>query len=154
MHIDNSKHECNHSAATFEIWSRRHCGIGSHFQNNSRIYMKSISVIIFSHILAMPWYWCIFIEIKSQIRFDGCKLKLSLPLYQISQELGLLSQYSVFTTDWATEVLSPAETKDFSSSLCVQTSSGAHLASYPLGTGGHFPGVKRGRGVTLTTNPI
>jgi hypothetical protein len=35
----------------------------------------------------------------------------------------------------------------------LQTSSGAHPASYPMGTGGPFPGVKRGRGVTLTTHP-
>jgi hypothetical protein len=32
--------------------------------------------------------------------------------------------------------------KDFSSSLCVQTGSGAHPASYPTGTGGPFPGGK------------
>jgi hypothetical protein len=28
---------------------------------------------------------------------------------------------------------------DFSSSPCVQTGSGAHTASYPMGTGGSFP---------------
>jgi hypothetical protein len=39
--------------------------------------------------------------------------------------------------------------KFLSSSLCVQTSSKAHPASYPMGAG-----VKRGRGVTLTTHPI
>jgi hypothetical protein len=38
--------------------------------------------------------------------------------------------------DRATVVRSPAEAKDFSSSLCVQTSSEAHPASYPKGTGG------------------
>jgi hypothetical protein len=32
--------------------------------------------------------------------------------------------------------------KVFFSSLCVQTSFEAHPASYPMGTGGHFPGVK------------
>jgi hypothetical protein len=47
---------------------------------------------------------------------------------------------------------SSAEAKDFSSSLCVQTESRAHPASCPVGTGGPFPGVKRGRGVTLTTH--
>jgi hypothetical protein len=32
---------------------------------------------------------------------------------------------------------------DFSSSLCIQTSSGAHPASYPAGTGGGgSPGAK------------
>jgi hypothetical protein len=32
--------------------------------------------------------------------------------------------------------------KDFSSSLCVQISSGAHPASCTMGTGGPFPGAK------------
>jgi hypothetical protein len=54
--------------------------------------------------------------------------------------------------DWAVGVSSPEEAMDFSSSLCVQTSSEAHAASYPMGTGGPFRGVKRGRGVTLTTH--
>jgi hypothetical protein len=42
----------------------------------------------------------------------------------------------------------------FFSSLYVQTSSEAHPASYPVGTGGPFPGVKRGRGVTLTPSSV
>jgi hypothetical protein len=44
--------------------------------------------------------------------------------------------------DWAIDVRSPTGTEDFSSSPCVQTSSGAHPASYPMGTGGPFPGGK------------
>ena len=35
----------------------------------------------------------------------------------------------------------------------VQTGPGAHPASYTMGTGS-FPGVKCGRGVTLTTQPL
>jgi hypothetical protein len=50
-------------------------------------------------------------------------------------------------------VRSPEGAEDFSSSLCVQTGSGAHPASCTMGTGGPFPGVKRGRGVMLTTHP-
>jgi hypothetical protein len=46
------------------------------------------------------------------------------------------------TTDWTTGVRSPTEAEDFSSSLCVQTGSGTHLASCPMGTGGPFPGGK------------
>jgi hypothetical protein len=37
---------------------------------------------------------------------------------------------------------SPAEAKDFSSSLCVQTSSEAHPALYPMYTGFFFRGGK------------
>jgi hypothetical protein len=55
--------------------------------------------------------------------------------------------------DWANEIRSPAVAKDFSSRLCVQTGSGARPASCAMGTGVLSPGVKRGRGVTLTTHP-
>jgi hypothetical protein len=50
-------------------------------------------------------------------------------------------------------VRSPAEGKDFSSSLCVHTSSEAHPASCTMGSGGPFPGVNRSRGLTVTTHP-
>jgi hypothetical protein len=44
--------------------------------------------------------------------------------------------------DRAIGVRSPAGAEDFSSSLCVQTVSGAHPASCIMGTGGPFPGGK------------
>jgi hypothetical protein len=44
--------------------------------------------------------------------------------------------------DRAIGVRSPAGIKDFSSSLCVQTGSGAHPDSCTMGTGGPFPGGK------------
>jgi hypothetical protein len=40
------------------------------------------------------------------------------------------------------EVRFPAEAKDFSFSLCVQTGSGAHPASCKMGTGDPFTGAK------------
>jgi hypothetical protein len=55
--------------------------------------------------------------------------------------------------DRAIEVRYPAEAKDFFSSLCVQTGSETHPASCTMSTGGFSPGVKHGRGVTLTTHP-
>jgi hypothetical protein len=55
--------------------------------------------------------------------------------------------------DRVIEVRSPTGAEDFLSSPCVQTGSEAHPASYPMGTGVLSPGVKRGRGVTLTTHP-
>jgi hypothetical protein len=38
--------------------------------------------------------------------------------------------------------------------LVRKNGSEAHPASCKMGTGGPFPGAKRGRGVTLTTHPI
>jgi hypothetical protein len=52
----------------------------------------------------------------------------------------IVSDYGL--DDRAIGVRSPAGAKDFSSNLCVQTGSGAHPASYPMGTGGPFPGGK------------
>jgi hypothetical protein len=63
----------------------------------------------------------------------------------------IVSDYGL--DDRAIEVRSPTGAEDFSSSPRVQTVSGVHPASYLMGTGGPFPGVKRGRGVTLTTLP-
>jgi hypothetical protein len=44
--------------------------------------------------------------------------------------------------DRAIGVRSPTGAKYFSSILCVQTGSGAHPASYTMGTGDPFPGGK------------
>jgi hypothetical protein len=56
--------------------------------------------------------------------------------------------------DRAIDVRSPAEAKDFSSILCVQTGSGAHPASCTMGTGGPLLGGQRGLNVTLTTHHL
>jgi hypothetical protein len=50
--------------------------------------------------------------------------------------VSIVSDYGL--DDRAVEIRSPVEAKDFSSSLCVQTGSGAHPASCPMGTGGPF----------------
>jgi hypothetical protein len=46
-------------------------------------------------------------------------------------------------TSWTATVRFPVEAREFSLLRRVQTYSGAHPASYPMGTGGSFPGVKR-----------
>jgi hypothetical protein len=56
----------------------------------------------------------------------------------------VLSYYGL--DDRAIGVLSLAGAKDFSSNLCVQTGSGAHSASCPMGTEGPFPGGKSAAG--------
>jgi hypothetical protein len=44
--------------------------------------------------------------------------------------------------------------KDFSSSLCAQTDSGAHPASCTMGTGGPFPGGKARQGRDADRSPL
>jgi hypothetical protein len=82
--------------------------------------------------------------------------ELGYNVYDMYMMLETQVAHSVYclTTDWTTRVRSPTEAKDSSSILCVQTSSEARSASYPLVTGCPFQGVKRGRCLTLTTKPI
>jgi hypothetical protein len=56
--------------------------------------------------------------------------------------------------DRAIGVWSPTGAEDFSSILCVQTGSGAHPASYPMGTGGPFPGGKARPGRDADHSPL
>jgi len=77
-------------------------------------------------------------------------IKLYYTLYNANSSGSIVSDYGL--DDQAIEVRSPAGAKDFSSSFCVQTGSGAHLSNGYQGV--LSPGVKRSRGVMLTTHPI
>jgi hypothetical protein len=55
--------------------------------------------------------------------------------------------------DRAIRVRSLAGTKDFSSILCVQTGSGAHPASFPMGIGSPSPGGKARTGRDVDHSP-
>jgi hypothetical protein len=57
-----------------------------------------------------------------------------------SSSVSIVSGYGL--DDRAFEVRSPAKVRVYSSILCVQTGSGAHPVSRPVGTGGPFPGGK------------
>jgi hypothetical protein len=63
----------------------------------------------------------------------------------------IVSDYGL--DDRAIGVRSPAGAKDFSSILCVRTSSGAHPGSYPVGTGGPFLGGKERPGRHADRSP-
>jgi hypothetical protein len=65
--------------------------------------------------------------------------------------VSIVSDYGL--DDRAIEVRSPAQAKEFSSSLCVQTGSGAHPASRTMGTGGPFEGGKARPGPDADHSP-
>jgi hypothetical protein len=69
----------------------------------------------------------------------------------MTMEAGVAQSVQCLTTDWTTGFRSTTEVNYFASS---QSSSEAHPASCLMGTWGHFSGVKRAWGVTLTTYPI
>jgi hypothetical protein len=68
-----------------------------------------------------------------------------------SSSVSIVSDYGL--DDRAIEVRSSKEAEDFSSSPYVQTGSGAHPASYPIGTGGPFPGSKARLGRDAAHSP-
>jgi hypothetical protein len=68
-------------------------------------------------------------------------------------EIYYSSSLKCVTTDWATGVWSPAEANNFSSSLCVQTSSEAHPASCPMDTGIPFAVGKARTGLDADHSP-
>jgi hypothetical protein len=65
--------------------------------------------------------------------------------------VSIVSDYGL--DDRAIEVRTPAEAKEFSYSLFVQTGSGAHPASCTLGTVGPFPGAKARPGSDADQSP-
>jgi hypothetical protein len=71
---------------------------------------------------------------------DNVIAKLIFTQRSRGSSVSIVSDYGL--EERAIGVRSPAGAKDFSSSLCVQTGSGAHPASYAVGTGGPFLGGK------------
>jgi hypothetical protein len=69
---------------------------------------------------------------------------------ETESKVSIVSDYRL--DDHVTVVQFLAEAENVSSNLCVQTSSEAHPASCPMGTGSPSPGVECGRGVTLITH--
>jgi hypothetical protein len=61
---------------------------------------------------------------------------------QSNYEAEVAQSVQRLTTDWMTAGRSPTEAEDFSCGPWVQTGSEAHPVSYPMGTGGSFPGGK------------
>jgi hypothetical protein len=97
--------------------------------------------------LANTLYFLKFFTSRNACVFTLTNILIQKPGSPVS----IVSHYGL--DDRVIGVRSQAGVKDFSSNLCVQTGSGAHPASCTVVTGGTFPGVKRGLGVTLTTHP-
>jgi hypothetical protein len=72
-------------------------------------------------------------------------------MYLLCELAGSVSIVSEYRLDGRGSI--PAEVDDFSSSLCIQISSGAHPASYTMDTGGSFPGSKERPGCDADHSP-
>jgi hypothetical protein len=83
--------------------------------------------------------------LKKLFNFNFCML--------IYSEAGVALSVWCLTTDWKTGVRSQAEAKDFSYSVCDQTSCKAHPASYSRDSVGPFSGVQRDPGRDANHSP-
>jgi hypothetical protein len=82
------------------------------------------------YLLLLYWFVCNFVPTPTSF------LPYIIHFICSSVRAGVAHSVQCLTTDWTTGVRSPAEEMVLSSSLCVHTSSEAHPASYPMGTGG------------------
>jgi hypothetical protein len=109
--------------------------------------MKGYDLLILSAKLSFLRVLGILSFAQKFVRLNFASVHLLLEVLKCSIKLPLLSSSGSIVSDYRLddqeiEVRSPAGSEDFSSSSCVQTGSGAHPASYPMGTGGPFPGGK------------
>jgi hypothetical protein len=120
------------------------------------INMNNVSGV-FEYYLSEPAF-----EILASVRFERshyfqwachtCILNINM-LFTWSWDISVSIVSDYEPDDQAIGIRSQAGAKDFSSSLCVQTGSEAHLVSCKIGTMGPFPRAKCDQGVTLTTHP-
>jgi hypothetical protein len=104
--------------------------------DSSQIYLKHKTII------DLPLRMNIHIDLLSVvwIKLQRYVQSEALELASVINGAGVAQSVLWLSTDWTTGVRSPTEAEDFSSSLCVQTGSGAHPASCPMGPGGSFLG--------------
>jgi hypothetical protein len=95
-----------------------------------RILNSRIQITVSAFLRYITYRWVGLVEFTSQYITYG----------EPGSSVSVVSGYGL--GDWTIEVRFPAGAKDFSSSLCVQTGSGAHPASCTMGTGGPFHGGK------------
>jgi hypothetical protein len=88
-----------------------------------------------------------------EYRFRTFYLNFYMSVHKMSRVSSgsIVSDYGL--DDRAIALRSPAGAKDFSSSLCAQTGSGAHPASCTMGTGGPFFGGKARQGRDADHSP-
>jgi hypothetical protein len=84
--------------------------------------------------------------VLSIIKIQGDKIYVLIFISGLGSSVGIATDYGLdgpgIESQWGARFSAP-----------VQTGPGAHPASCTMGTGS-FPGVKCGRGVTLTTHPL
>jgi hypothetical protein len=103
-------------------------------------YLQVHSHFLFAQVAALPCYTCPCSRFNTVCALNLCKIFMTCMC--VVNSCTRLSLFSTSLVEWTTGVRSPTEAEDFSSSLCVQTGSGAHAASCPMGTEGPFPGDK------------
>jgi hypothetical protein len=128
------------------LWNQRFTDVFTGAQNCTLFWTKWIHckpsqlVLICSLIYACAFCWSILFRFTTEILHVFLIFYVCYMIRESGTSVSIVPDYGL--DDRAIEVRSLAETTDFSSTLCVQTGSGAHSASCTMGTGGPFPGAK------------
>jgi hypothetical protein len=130
---------------------KKSCGLyASYYRNELKEMMKTNGISQLGHsfmtwVLSICKWNCFTTKLVHTNLFRTWKYREHFYILHISWEC--------LTTDWVTGVRSSTEANDFPSTFCVQTSSEAHPASYPIGTRGPFPGGKAWLGYDADHSP-
>jgi hypothetical protein len=125
------------SSSFFMLFLLSACWFLAYFVFFPRFFSLCVSLFLQFFLIPLPPFLILCSFFYSSHAFLGSRVSSG----------SIVSDYGL--DDWAIGVRSPAGAKDFSSSLCVPPSLLYNGYREVLS-----PGVKRGRGVTLTTHPI
>jgi hypothetical protein len=120
--------------------------IPDHFQRQVILMSSAVGLMIFTiAIIVRRHSGCCRLSTRSSNYETADPIKLfNSASCSRGSSVSIVSDYGL--DDRAIGVRPPAGAKDFSSSLCVQTGSGAHPDSCTVGTEGSFPGGKSAAG--------
>jgi hypothetical protein len=128
------------------LWNQRFADVFTGAQYFTLFWTKWIHckpsqlVLICSLIYACAFCWSFLFRFPAEMLHVFLIFYVCYMIREPGTSVSIVPDYGL--DDRAIEVRSPAETTDFSSTLCVQTGSGAHSAPCTMGTGGPFPGAK------------
>jgi hypothetical protein len=84
--------------------------------------------------------WMTYYETQTKRFLGDIRIGTTALTWEPGSSGSIVTTYGLY--DRAIEVRSPAEARDFSCKLCVQTGCGDHAASCTMGAGGPFPAGK------------
>jgi hypothetical protein len=120
---------------TENVWAEAKRVIAENWPDPSKASKNALWYVVLD-----AWEEVAHSKVYAATQLESLPRRIQMVIRSRGSSGGIVTDYGL--DDRVIEVRSPTEAEDFSSSPCVKTGSGAHPASYPMGTGGSFPGGK------------